>query len=260
MSATVSHQDRAALQAERDFLLRSIEDLQAERSAGELDEERYQRLIEDYTARAAAALRALDGSAELLPAPPPVGARSQLRRVAVVGGLIAVATVASLLLASSLGLRQPGETITGNAQSAGGSRAAFQLAVERRPDDVAARLAYARFLLQSGEIVDALRQYDEAAELDPGNAESLAYGAWIVYLAGFADDAMGRVDRAVAADPDYPDAHFFRGMMLLRENDDRVAAASELRTYLRLAPEGPMRAQVESVLAGIEDDPGGTPP
>jgi tetratricopeptide (TPR) repeat protein len=167
-----------------------------------------------------------------------------------------LAAVAGALLASSLGLRQPGGTLTGNDQSGVDVAAAFARNVELDPDDVDARLAYARYLLQSGEPVDAVREFDAAARLDPGNAEAHAYGGWILFLAGLTDEALSRLDAAVAADPDYPDAHFFRGMTLLRGRDDRAGAAGELRRYLALAPAGPMREQVETVLAEVETGEG----
>src|SRR5437868_2380987 len=50
---------------ERDFLLRSLRDLEAERAAGDIEENDYRELKDDYTARAAAVIRALDE-----PAPP----------------------------------------------------------------------------------------------------------------------------------------------------------------------------------------------
>ncbi|MGH9030519.1 MAG: tetratricopeptide repeat protein [Acidimicrobiia bacterium] len=244
---TIADADREALEAERDFLLRSLEDLEAEHAAGELGADEYHRLVDEYTARAAATLRALGGDA----APPSGTPRRRARTTAVVVGLVVVAAAAGVLLASSLGLRQPGQTVTGNAQS-GGSRAAFERAVERRPDDVAARMQLARFLLQSGEPVDALKQYDRAAELDPGNVEALAYGGWIISLAGLPDEALKRLDAAVAADARYPDAHVFRGMVLYRGLGDLAGAAAELRTYLELAPDGPMRDQVEALLEEIK--------
>jgi hypothetical protein len=51
---------RAELEEERDFLLRSLDQLEAERDAGELDEDDYRSLKDGYTARAAEVLRALD--------------------------------------------------------------------------------------------------------------------------------------------------------------------------------------------------------
>ena len=45
------------LEAERDFLLRSLDDLEAERDAGNIDDDTYRTLHDDYTARAAAVIR-----------------------------------------------------------------------------------------------------------------------------------------------------------------------------------------------------------
>ena len=57
--------DRAPLEEQRDFLLRSLEDLEREHDAGDIDEHDYEALRDDYTVRAAAVLRALDAHAAL---------------------------------------------------------------------------------------------------------------------------------------------------------------------------------------------------
>ena len=49
-----------ALEQEREFLLRSLDDLDRERAAGDMDEQDYRALRDGYTARAAAVLRALE--------------------------------------------------------------------------------------------------------------------------------------------------------------------------------------------------------
>ena len=239
----------AALGAQRDFLLRSIEDLEQERAAGELSEAQYQKLLDHYTAQTAQVLRALrEGTAETLPGPSGPRWRRPLIGLALVG----LATVAGLLLASAVGLRNPGATITGNSQSADPRRDTLERAVLQRPEDPLAATAYARFLLEAGEPVEALRQFDKAARLDPANVEALAYGGWIVFLGGLTDEALPRLDAAIARQPDYPDAHFFRGMVLLRGKGDEAAAAEELRAYLDLAPPSPLADQVRRVLGELQ--------
>ena len=57
--------DRAPLEEQRDFLLRSLEDLEREHEAGDIDDHDYEALRDDYTVRAAAVLRALDAHAAL---------------------------------------------------------------------------------------------------------------------------------------------------------------------------------------------------
>ena len=65
----VSDTDRAALEEERDFLLRSLDDLEREHDAGDIDETDYEGLRDDYTVRAATVLRSLDAHAALVTAP-----------------------------------------------------------------------------------------------------------------------------------------------------------------------------------------------
>lgn len=237
-----------ALRDERDFLLRSIEDLEDQKAAGEIDEAAYQELLEDYTARAAAALRSL-ASAEKEPRADPAAPRPR-RRWPVPVVLAAVVLVALVSLPRALRDRQPGETVTGNAQSAATSVPieGLERRAAERPEDAGARLAYARALLEVRDLVGALKAYDRAAALDPSNPEPHAYGGWIVLLAGLTDEALVRLDRAIAADAAYPDVRFFRAMALRRAGRD-AEAVGELESYLRLVgDDDPTRPQVETLL------------
>jgi len=274
----------ASLESERDFLLRSIRDLDAEREAGNLDEERYRELKDDYTARAAAVLRSIEEGRDARPAPPPVARR---RRLLTGGGILAFGIVAALALAAAAGTRHPGQTITGNAQSgspmsnptpstapgpaaggdqAGGDqadaarRAALEKQVQDHPDDPAAHLVYARYLLEKGEATAAVKEYVATARLDPKNPEANAYAGWVSFLAAqspnadpktaaeLTDRALSRLDAAVAIADDYPDAHFFRGMVRLRGKNDPKAAVPDFERYLALVPNGPLNEQVKSLL------------
>lgn len=260
----------ASLESERDFLLRSIADLEAEREAGNLDDERYRALRDDYTARAAAVLRSIEEGPAALPAPVPVPRR---RKLLTGGGVLVFLLVASLALAAALGSRRDGDTITGNAQTgsadAGDRRAALERQVEEHPDDPAAHLEYARFLLEAGEATAAVRAYVTAARLDPRNAEAHAYAGWVSFLAAqsanadpntaaeLVDRALIRLDTAVSAAPDYPDAHFFRGMVQFRGKNNPKAAVADFERYLALVPEGPLHDQVRPILEQARQQAGG---
>lgn len=256
-----------ALRAERDFLLRSIEDLEEERADGELTSGRYEELLDTYTVQAATVIRALERAESALPAagePREAGepvrrGRRWGRRALLGAAAVVLLAVGGALLARSLDRRQMGQTITGNAQSRTSPPAAAG-AMPEQPEDPQAHIAHARSLLAEGKLVDALKEFDAVARLDPDNAEAKAYGGWIVFLAGLTDDALRRLDAATATDPAYPDAHFFRGMVLLRGRDDRAGALGELRQFLRLAPAGPERSQVEATVAKLETTPVSPPP
>jgi uncharacterized protein (TIGR02996 family) len=256
----------ASLESERDFLLRSLRDLDAEREAGNLDDERYQTLKDDYTARAAAVLRSIEEGRDARPAAAPVTKR---RKVLTGGGVLAFVLVAALALAAAAGKRHNGQTITGNAQSASQSsgdqadsarRAALERQVQEHPDDASAHLVYARYLLEKGEATAAVKEYVATAKLDPRNAEANAYAGWVSFLAAqssnadpktaaeLTDRALARLDAAVAASDTYPDAHFFRGMVQLRGKNNPKAAVPEFERYLALVPTGPLDDQVKSLL------------
>jgi len=84
----------AALEEQRAFLLTSLRDLEAEHDVGDVDENDYEQLKDDYTARAAAVIRSIDSHHQLVAARAP--RTSWSRRILV---LAAVAAVALLYIA-----------------------------------------------------------------------------------------------------------------------------------------------------------------
>ena len=260
--ATVD-EEREQLESERDFLLRSLDDLEAERTAGNIDAESYARLHDDYTARAAAVIRALRDGVDARPTAAPLPVQ---RKLLVGGAIAAFALVAAIALAAALGARLPGQQATGNQQTTGDADergAVLEEAVEANPDDVDARLDYALFLAESGDLPGALRQWDEAIRLDPANTEALSQSGRALYLtaqqvagtpeaAELVNAARDRLDRAIAADPEHPEARFFRAVLLAQELLDRDQAISDAQRYLVLAPDGPYSEQALQLLEDLD--------
>lgn len=245
-----------ALISERRFVLRSLADLEAEHAAGELTDRRFAELFDQYTVQAATVLRAIDRLHDAQADSEAIGdvAEPAPRRRHLVAAVVATVLVVAAgggALVRSLVDRQPGQTITGNDQSAVPDLEQLARSARQRPDDFDAQMAYASALMQGGEALEALQAFDAAARLDPAAPDPKAYAGWIVFLAGLTDEALPRLDAAIAADPEFPDARFFRGMVLLRGRDDPAGAGAEFRRYLELTPPGPERDQVEQLLAGI---------
>jgi cytochrome c-type biogenesis protein CcmH/NrfG len=250
----------ASLESERDFLLRSISDLESEREAGNLDDDRYRELKDDYTARAAAVLRSIEEGRDAAPAPPPVPKK---RKLLTGGAILAFVLVAALALAAAAGKRQDGQTATGNAQSSGAQsgdtrRPALEQQIKDHPDDPAAHLVYARYLLEVQDWTEAVKQYLIAAKLDPKNPEANAYAGWMLFQVAtnaepaqkgeLTTSALDRLDLAVAASDTYADAFFFRGMVRFRGMGDAKGAVPDFERFLTLVPEGPLNENVKAVL------------
>ncbi len=252
--------DREQLESERSFLLQSLDDLDAERAEGNIDDENYQRLKDDYTARAARVLHRLEGDAVAADAEPVATVGSAKRRVLVGVGIVAFAVVASVALAYGLGARLPGQTITGNqggrGQSAAGAStgaaagiARLRAAVKASPNNAAAHLALARALMGQQDGAGALAEFGEAARLDPKNPEPFTYSGWLVRLQGFPDQALTLLDKAIGLDDQYADARAFKGIILLRDKHDPEGAIAQFQRYLVRAPDSPLANQVRTLLA-----------
>ena len=245
---------RTAEEEERDFLLRSLDDLESERAAGNIDDETYQRLHDDYTARAAITVRAMQEGKETGAAPGDLPPTSRRHRLLVIGGIVVFAVIAATTMAFALGARLPGDTITGRqrggAQTSAKDRlAALEAVAAKHPSNAEARLSVARFELGQRDLGGALKDFQTAASLAPTNAEPFAYSGWIIRLQGYPDQALQVLDKAIEVDPSYPDAHFFRGFVLLRDRKDPKAAIPEFQQYLVAAPDSALADQVRSLLA-----------
>ncbi len=212
---------------EREFLLRSIDDLDAEHEAGDLDDEAYQRLRDSYTERAAALLRSEESTADV--APSAGGAEhsrgdgagadtraSRRHRVMWVAGIIAVAALSGVLLARSVGTRAGGVGLTGS----GGSERT------RRAECLSMSFQ------QPAEGIECYRQILASA---PDDAEALTYQGWAMVRSGEVDDGWKNFERVVRLHPDYPDVRVFRASVLAKRKQWR-AAQDELDTLARLNP------------------------
>lgn len=267
-SVPMSDFDRGALEAERDFLLRSLDDLEDERAEGNVDDGTYRTLHDDYTARAAACIRSLDAGTDLTPPDPP-GA-SRIMRGLTVGGIIVFALVAALFLTRAVGQRRSGQTITGNAQVGTGQTTgtdpgrALAAAVRDQPRSYAAHIAYARYLLPRREYTDAIHEFGAAARLDPSQPEPPTYAGWAGALLAqqledpaarrpLLDASLERINEVIKAHPKYPDAYALKGVTLLNFQGDAKHAIPPLQQFLVLTDaSNPIRELVLNALATAE--------
>jgi tetratricopeptide (TPR) repeat protein len=220
----------AALEEERDFLLRSIDDLEREHDAGDVDDTDYAELKDDYTARAAAVLRAIDDRHEL--AASTAGGRSWGRTAGILGIVAVLALGVGWFVFRDAGTRAPGQGLSGDAR-----QDSANLVLQAQ-----SYFGQARQALNDGDsqaAVDnfekSIQTYDKALEISPTNAEAMAYRGWVLHNVALASSssqatdldaqAMQWLDRAVAADPTYADARIFRAILLSNLGEYAAAQA-----------------------------------
>jgi len=240
----VSPERQAELEAERQFLLRSLSDLELEHDAGDVDDHDYTTLRDGYTARAAAIIRELERGAQ--PVAAPTG-RSWGKTVAWVAIVAAIAISAGVLVARSFGERSPSDaSMTGGL----GDRSTGQLLSEARQ-------------AMGTDPVRAIELFSQVEDVDPDNVEAITYSAWLTVAAALqsgnaeflqtaARPAEAQFDRAIELDPSYPDPHCFKAIVRFFAFDDAAGAKPFADTCLAANPPQEARAYVEALLARID--------
>ena len=127
-------------------------------------------------------------------------------RPLVVGGVLLVVVVAGLLVARTAGQRPTGGSLSGDIRSS------------------------TRTLLVEAGVADpeeAVVLYSQVLEVQPSNAEALAYRGWVRWRNGEGPSARSDLDEAVAVDPAYPDVRVFRASQR-HADGDHIGAAADL--------------------------------
>jgi tetratricopeptide (TPR) repeat protein len=222
------------LEEQRDFLLRSLEDLEREHASGDVDEHDYAALKDDYTARAAAVLRAIEAGrrAERAAGRRP---RTSPRTVLVATGVVAFAALAGVLVAQAAGR----DDSSPMARMGGASQAATE------------QLNEAGRLGGQGDLDGAIALYDEVLADDPGNAEALTYKGWMQTLNGDAGAGLEALIQAATDSPSYPDVHAFLAIVFFR-NGLVEQAGRELDRLDALDPPPMIRQMTEGLRAKID--------
>ena len=178
------------------------------------------------------------------------------RRPLVLAAVVAVAVLAGVLVAGTAGDRSAGDTLSGDIRSS--SRTLLVEAGVAAPDE-------------------AVALYTRVLEIQPSNAEALAYRGWVRWRTGDAAQGRSDLDEAVAVDPAYPDVRVFRASQRHADGDHVGAAgdlvvldeleappivgdllaASRLRQRIAtgLAASGELLAAVELLDSGLESRP-----
>ena len=249
----------AALEEQRDFLLRSLTDLDREHDAGDLEDDDYETLKDDYTARAAEVLRAIDQHRTALDARPP---RSLGRTFAWVAAVVLFAVVSGVTVAQAMGARKAGESSSGGIDVAQTSNQKANECVSKMNTDPEAASAC----------------FEKVLDDDKLNAVALTWSAWQLSLS--ADNfpepdrstakalAAYRLEKAVESQPRYSYARAFRAVVAYRngryveaeqflaefQDNDPSADAAQVITQMDL------EAKIAEAIASPPTTPAGTTP
>jgi tetratricopeptide (TPR) repeat protein len=86
-------------------------------------------------------------------------------------------------------------------------------------------------------------------ELDPNDAEAYAQIGLILLIGDRPNRALDTVDRALEIAADYPEALFYKGVILLDDAIDRPQEAIDaLERYLQVAPFGAERDRAQKLI------------
>lgn len=230
----------AELEDERRFLLASLDDLDREYAAGDVDETDYRALRDGYTARAAAVIREIESGREAVVverAPTRWG-----RIAAITAAVIALGVGSGWLVAHYSGQDVPdaGSVVDPN-------------------DKVGQLLAEAR---QLGPL-EAIKKFGEVLKLEPGNVEALTYSGWYARLIAVQQPegagrtalitaASEKLKQAAEADPNYPDAQCFLAILTFRDLGDASGAKVHLDRCVASNPPAMVKGFIESLSADLE--------
>jgi len=233
----------AELEEERRFLLRSLDDLEREYDAGDVDDADYETLRDGYTVRAAAVLREIDsGKSRLASKKPRRWGRFMMTSTAV----LAVGIGIGFALANAFGERGAGQEITGFDPG----------------NDARVVLASARDALHEGDFVLAnalfARVVQTEREREVDNVEAITYFGWTLALQSKRDpDAESsdqRLDaarvalrQAIQLDDDYADPNCFLAIIEFNFFDDADAALP----FVTACEEKNPTSDMEQLVAGF---------
>jgi tetratricopeptide (TPR) repeat protein len=137
----------------------------------------------------------------------------------------------------------------------------FQKAITIEPTNAGYHNNYALALAQAKKFPEAEAELQKAAELDPPDAGKYYYNLGALLInSGQYDPASEAFKKAIAATPNYAEAHYQYAMCLSAKMavgpDGKMVAPpgmkDELTKYLELAPSGPNADAAKAMLATLE--------
>jgi tetratricopeptide (TPR) repeat protein len=139
------------------------------------------------------------------------------------------------------------------------AEAAYKKSIEVRPDNPMAYSGLATVYNSMGKTDLAEQASAKAIELlgtapaagGAAGADASFNQGVILLNQGKSAEAKASFERAIQTDPNYAEAHYQLGMILIGQGDMK-GALTELQTYLKLAPSGPNAGMAKGAVAELE--------
>ena len=258
----------AKLTEEQEFLLRSLDDLEKEHSNGDLSDNEYETLRNDYTHRLATVTRSLAGSE------PPSPSQNSKRYLWWIGVIAVVGIAAGYAVAQSSGLRAPGEPLSGEidrsprnrlasaqslffADDLEGARGVIEEVLRDAPEMTEALVLSAQIHERMTNPLAAIRQLDQVLESEPKNIDALTLRGWILVRIDEPDvqvEGIRSLDEAVSLRPAGFDPYVFRGFVARELQNDFVLAIEMYEMALDRDPPDAMRAQLTRIIEEMSSE------
>jgi hypothetical protein len=222
------NRDESLLRDEIELREASLADAQREVDAGELSAASFAAISTREQAAIGDAKEKLAELSRQSPAAPKSGRRRRGRLLIVATLCFAVAL--GLLLWSSLGPRQAGNSITGSP-SLGHAQEIQQLLIEAQAD------------IANGNVVTALSAYEHVLTLDKTNVAALTQTGWLEFSAGSSDQDVTAINlgikdlrRAIAVAPRNPAPRLYYAIVADSTPGNQALAKKEFEIFLALKP------------------------
>lgn len=246
---------------------RDLAEVDEQVDAGELDEATAERLRASYRKERAALeerMSNVEAATVAAPAEPSDAApqtRSRGRAIAGTAIVGVAAIVVAVVAIFSLQERTPaGESTDGVATAVlenGGARDLSSVGLDemegvvaQNPDIPGMRLALADRYVEAGDYSAALGHYMIVLDQEPESATALARVGWLTFLSGEGDLAEPFIVRAIAIEPDFPQAYWYLANVRI-ETGNPQGAIEPLELLLVYELPDDVRAQAEAMLAEV---------
>ncbi len=200
---------------QKEFLLKSLQELDQELESGNLSSDDHDMLVRRYTRE----LADITESEKAVSSgqPPKKGYRTKALLWSL--GVVLLGVVAGITVSQTSGDRSEGESITGSIRKS-----------------VNTQISEAQMLLGNRDRWgEAIEIFDQVLEVQPSNVEAMTYRSWLNYQSGAdADIQIAAWEEVLVLEPSYPDALVFISIAL--SNEGRYSQAATYLDELRSSP------------------------